>query len=52
MLVFTVAAAFSAATNKDALYVEGDAGALNFITTTGYVVLDDLTAALGTANFV
>jgi Ca2+-binding RTX toxin-like protein len=50
--VFTAAAAFNASTAKDALYVEGDAGSLTFLTTTGYVVLDDLTAAIGASNIV
>jgi len=48
---FTAAAAFNATTATDALYVEGD-GALTFLTTTGYTVLDDLSAALAAANFV
>ena len=50
--IFTIAAAFDATTAKDALVVVGDAGALTFVTTTGYVVLDNLTAALAAANFV
>ena len=50
--VFTVAAGFNASTAKDALYVEGDSGTLNFLTTTGYVVFDDLTAAIGASNIV
>jgi hypothetical protein len=49
---FTVAAAFNATTANDALYVEGDAGALTFLTTTGYTVMEDLSAALAAANFV
>jgi len=49
---FTVAAAFNATTANDALYVEGDAGALTFLTTTGYTVLEDLSAALVAANIV
>jgi len=50
--VFTVASAFNATTACDALLVEGDAGALTFVTTTGYVVLDNLTAALVAGNIV
>lgn len=49
---FTLAAAFNATTAKDALLVVGDAGTLTFVTTTGYVVLEDLTAALAAANFI
>jgi hypothetical protein len=53
--VFTVKANFAAAGGNnvaDALVVEGDSGTLTFLTTTGYTVLEDLTAALTASNFV
>jgi hypothetical protein len=50
--VFTVAAAFNATNAPDAVYVEGDAGTTTFLTTTGYVVLTGLTAALAAGNFI
>ena len=48
---FTAAAAFNATTAADALLVSGD-GILTGVNSTGYVVLDNLTAALAGANFV
>ena len=49
--VFTIAAAFNATTAKDALLVV-DGNGQTAITTTGVVILDDLTAALAAANIV
>jgi hypothetical protein len=49
---FAVAAAWASTTAEDALVVVGDSGTLTPITTTGYVVLNGLTAALVAANFV
>ena len=51
--VFTAATAFNATTAKDALVAFGVAnGQPTGVDFTGYVVLDDLTAALAAANFV
>lgn len=47
---FTAAGAYAAGTAQDAIEVVGN-GTLTTITTTGMVVLDDLAAALGAANF-
>lgn len=49
--IFTVATTFNAATAADALVVVGN-GTLTGTSTTGYVVLDNLSEALSGANFV
>jgi Ca2+-binding RTX toxin-like protein len=48
--VFTVAATFDSVASPDALVAVGN-GTLTAITTTGYVLLDDLTALLASGNF-
>jgi Ca2+-binding RTX toxin-like protein len=48
---FTVATAFDATTANDGLYVEGD-GTLTALTTTGWAVLEDLSAAVEAAQIV
>ena len=48
---FTIAAAFNATTAKDALLI-ADGNGLTAVTSTSYVVIEDLTAALAAANFV
>jgi hypothetical protein len=49
--VFTIAAAFNATSAKDALVIV-DGNGLTSVTTTGVVILDDLTAALAGGNFI
>lgn len=49
--VFTIAAAFDASTAKDAMLIV-DGNGQTAISTTGVVILDDLTAALAAANIV